>query len=58
MNPCECCGGPLSSLGRLGYLDWFRCRDCGLDQSQWAGDQDQRDEEENTDEAERDDEAL
>jgi len=34
-DPDEClmCGGLLLSLGTLGRLDWFRCRDCGMDQS-------------------------
>jgi len=29
---CPCCNGPLVELGTLGARDWFRCRDCGLDQ--------------------------
>ena len=28
------CRGPLMFLGQLGILRWFRCRDCGMDQSQ------------------------
>ena len=29
---CTACGGQLVSLGVLGNLHWFRCRDCGIDQ--------------------------
>ena len=28
---CPACYGPGVSLGTLGTLNWFRCRDCGLD---------------------------
>lgn len=27
---CDACDGPADYLGRLGRLDWWRCRDCGL----------------------------
>lgn len=27
---CQCCGGDLMKLGRLGRLFWFRCRSCGM----------------------------
>ena len=30
---CCGCSGPLTLLGALGRLTWWRCRDCGLDQS-------------------------
>lgn len=30
---CKVCNGVLVFLGRLGNLDWFRCRDCGMEQS-------------------------
>lgn len=30
---CAACGGPLVGLGALGDLHWFRCRNCGMDQS-------------------------
>jgi hypothetical protein len=30
---CVDCHGVLVLLGILGDLAWFRCRDCGLDQS-------------------------
>jgi len=29
---CQACGGVLMPLGALGQIQWFRCRDCGLDQ--------------------------
>ena len=28
---CPLCGGELVPLGRLGRVDWARCRDCGTD---------------------------
>lgn len=29
---CPVCGSDIViSLGRLGKLDWFRCRNCGID---------------------------
>lgn len=28
---CNVCDGPLMLLGSLGKLDWFRCRDCGME---------------------------
>ncbi len=34
MEGCCACGGPLVPLGQLGKLMHFRCRNCGLDQSQ------------------------
>lgn len=30
---CAVCGGDLTLLGKMGRLVWFRCRDCGMDQS-------------------------
>ena len=30
---CCVCAGPLAVLGQLGRLVWFRCINCGLDQS-------------------------
>jgi hypothetical protein len=30
---CPVCGGSLALLGQLGPLLWFRCINCGLDQS-------------------------
>jgi DNA-directed RNA polymerase subunit M/transcription elongation factor TFIIS len=30
---CHSCGGVLIFLGQLGNLFWFRCRQCGLEQS-------------------------
>ncbi len=30
---CEACNGELILLGSLGKREWFRCRDCGVDQS-------------------------
>jgi len=33
-NPeCEYCSGEMQKLGRLGNLDWYRCRDCGAESS-------------------------
>jgi len=29
---CKACGGRLFYLGALGFLRWFRCEACGLDQ--------------------------
>lgn len=29
---CVICNGPLVSLGRLGAIEHFRCRNCGHDQ--------------------------
>ncbi len=26
---CEMCGGPAVSMGFLGDVEWFRCRNCG-----------------------------
>ena len=40
MLGCEVCGGPLVVLGTLGTRDWFRCRNCGADQSVEANDPD------------------
>jgi hypothetical protein len=41
---CPCCGGPGVELGTLGRLEWFRCRDCGMDfqrhEAEVAADQD------------------
>lgn len=28
---CPSCGGAVFALGRLGRLQWWRCRDCGHD---------------------------
>lgn len=28
---CSICNGILVLLGRLGWLTYFRCRDCGMD---------------------------
>lgn len=36
-DPCSACGGPLVYVGTLGNRAWFRCRNCGLDQSQEVG---------------------
>jgi hypothetical protein len=33
-SACKMCGGPLMYLGTLRSLDHFRCRNCGLDQSE------------------------
>jgi hypothetical protein len=33
MCECSACGGSLVLLGRLGRLEWSRCRDCGLEQA-------------------------
>lgn len=32
MNTCHFCGGELTLLGRLGAVEWSRCRYCGLTQ--------------------------
>lgn len=37
---CSYCDGPLVSLGNLGNLSWYRCRDCGMDQSKHGYDDD------------------
>lgn len=31
---CAVCGGPCELLGTLGSIDHFRCRNCGMTQSQ------------------------
>ena len=31
---CPICGGPSSSLGTLGDLEHWRCRNCGMDHSE------------------------
>lgn len=28
---CECCGGELVELGRLGNVAHYRCRQCGIE---------------------------
>jgi tRNA(Ile2) C34 agmatinyltransferase TiaS len=33
---CSICGGYGVLLGTLGFLDWFRCRSCGMDFSREA----------------------
>lgn len=30
MISCPICGGETLHLGMLGYLDYYRCRDCGV----------------------------
>jgi hypothetical protein len=30
---CCHCGGTLGLMGDLGHLRWYRCMDCGMDQS-------------------------
>ena len=40
---CDCCGGDLHYIGRLGSLDWSRCRNCGSEQAQAADDFQQMD---------------
>jgi tRNA(Ile2) C34 agmatinyltransferase TiaS len=30
---CEMCGGPAMSMGILGDAEWFRCRNCGWENS-------------------------
>ena len=30
---CKLCHGPLVLLGQLGRFDWYRCRNCGIDQN-------------------------
>ena len=30
---CSLCGGPLEELGNLGAKKWYRCRNCGADES-------------------------
>lgn len=37
---CSYCDGPLVHLGNLGNLSWYRCRDCGMDQSKHGYDDD------------------
>ena len=27
---CSTCGGGMEPLGALGYLDYYRCRHCGM----------------------------
>jgi hypothetical protein len=29
---CLMCDGELTLLGVLGYLFWYRCQDCGMEQ--------------------------
>ncbi len=29
--PCLLCNGPLRTMGRLGWREWLRCRNCGMD---------------------------
>lgn len=29
-HPCPMCRGPLQLLGKLGCMDHFRCRNCGM----------------------------
>lgn len=31
MVTCKLCGGIGVLLGRLGFLRWFRCRNCGME---------------------------
>ncbi|HEY5990610.1 MAG TPA: hypothetical protein VIV12_30090 [Streptosporangiaceae bacterium] len=33
---CALCAGPLVPLGALGTRLWYRCRDCGIDQSHYV----------------------
>jgi hypothetical protein len=33
METCLVCDGPLIYLGRLGDLDHYRCRNCGMEQN-------------------------
>ena len=28
---CKLCGGWCHKLGSLGFLNWFRCRNCGME---------------------------
>jgi len=30
-EPCDVCGGPLNFMGTLGNLEWYRCRNCGME---------------------------
>jgi len=34
---CTLCNGPLVYLGALGYLEWYRCQHCGMDQNSELG---------------------
>jgi hypothetical protein len=37
-EPCDVCGGPLNFMGTLGAVEWYRCRNCGMEiQSQAPG---------------------
>ena len=38
--PCPACGGEGECLGTLGTVDWYRCRDCGLDFGRQASNDD------------------
>lgn len=31
MSTCPICEAGAALLGRLGFLDWFRCRCCGME---------------------------
>jgi transposase-like protein len=33
-STCPACGGSGAELGVLGRLQWYRCRDCGMDFNQ------------------------
>lgn len=33
MAECITCGGELVPMGSLGKKQWYRCRNCGMDQS-------------------------
>lgn len=37
LRHCQLCGGFLYLLGQLGNLQWFRCRDCGMEFSREVG---------------------
>lgn len=30
-EPCDVCGGQLMYMGALGKLEWYRCRNCGME---------------------------
>lgn len=30
-EPCDVCGGPLNFMGTLGNVEWYRCRNCGME---------------------------
>ena len=32
-DTCSACGGELTYMGALGFKRWYRCRNCGVDQS-------------------------